>query len=85
MDISKAEQRVLHLLAQGGRIVVEKDETGRIVDNTTLTRDGWSWPGCPLTLFRKLKRRRYIASKGGGPYLITRLGLTRVRSQPDNR
>lgn len=85
MDISKAEQRVLHLLAQGGRIVVEKDDSGRIVDNKTITRDGWAWSGCPLPLFKKLKRRRYIASKSGGPYLITRLGLRRVRSQLDNR
>ena len=85
MDISKPEQRVLHLLAQGGRIVVEKNDHGRITDTRTITRDGWSWSGCPLALFKKLKRRRYIASKSGGPYLITRLGLLRVRAQPDNR
>ncbi len=85
MDISKPEQRVLHLLAQGGRIVVEKNDHGRITDTRTITRDGWSWSGCQLALFKKLKRRRYIASKSGGPYLITRLGLLRVRAQPDNR
>ncbi|MBO6756139.1 MAG: YjhX family toxin [Roseibium sp.] len=85
MDISKAEQRVLHLLAQGGRIVVEKDVRGRIIDNRTVTRDGWSWFGCTLALFKKLKRRGYVASRGGGPYQITRLGLERVRSQLNNR
>lgn len=85
MDISKPEQRVLHLLAQGGRIDFEKDERGRIVDITTVTRDGWAWNGCSLALFAKLRRRRYIASHCSGPYRITRLGLKRVRSQPDNR
>lgn len=85
MDISKPEQRVLHLLAQGGRIDFEKDERGRITDITTITRDGWAWNGCSLALFAKLRRRRYIASHSSGPYRITRLGLKRVRSQPDNR
>ncbi|MTI44241.1 hypothetical protein JM93_04086 [Roseibium hamelinense] len=85
MDISKPEQRVLHLLAQGGCILVEKDESGKISKNSTVTRDGWYWSGCDLRLFRKLKRRGYIASRGGGPYRITELGLRRVRSQLDNR
>lgn len=85
MDISKPEQRVLHLLAQGGRIDVEKDDRGRIIDSTCITRDGWHHNGCPLPLFKKLKRRRLIASRGGGPYRITRLGLLRVRAELDNR
>jgi len=85
MDISKAEQRVLHLLAQGGVVRVEKDATGRIVETHCMTREGWRAPGLDLALFRKLKRRRMIASQGGGPYRITRLGLIRVRGQPDNR
>jgi uncharacterized protein len=85
MDISKAEQRVLHLLAQGGRIFVEKDERSRIKATRTITREGWVWTGCDLQLFKKLKRRRYIASSSSGPYRITRLGLLRVRSQLNNR
>lgn len=85
MDISKAEQRVLHLLAQGGRIDVRKDDRGHIHSIETLTRDGWLWAGCDLSLFKKLKRRRYIASRKSGPYQITHLGLRRVRAQPDNR
>ncbi|WP_150496755.1 YjhX family toxin [Roseibium aquae] len=85
MDISKAEQRVLHLLAQGGRIRVEKDDRGQIERIETITRDGWYWSGCDLPLFKKLKRRRFISSRNSGPYLITPLGLRRVRSQLDNR
>ncbi|MEP0234402.1 YjhX family toxin [Roseibium sp.] len=84
MDISKAEQRALHLLAQGGRILVEKDDRGHIIKTSTVTRDGWFWGGCDLTLFRKLKRRRYISSRAGGPYRVTRLGLKRVRAQLNN-
>ncbi|MTI05795.1 hypothetical protein E1180_09730 [Roseibium denhamense] len=85
MDISKAEQRVLHLLAQGGYIRVEKDDHGRIIKHETVTRDGWYWGGCSLRVFRKLKYNRYIASKNSGPYRITHLGLKRVRAQLDNR
>ena len=85
MDISKAEQRVLHLLAQGGHIRLEKDDDGSILNYETITRDGWYWSGCNQHLFRKLKRRRLIASKNSGPYRITQLGLRRVRAQLDNR
>jgi hypothetical protein len=85
MDISKAEQRVLHLLAQGGSILVEKDDRGRIEELCLVTRDGWYRDDLTLDLFRKLKRRRYIASANSRPYRITRLGLQRVRAQANNR
>ena len=85
MDISKPEQRVLHLLAQGGHILIDRDEAGRIAASQVVTREGWHWNGCPLSLFQKLKRRHLIASRNGGPYRITGLGLLRVRSQLNNR
>lgn len=85
MDISRAEQRILHILAQGGRIDIEKDEQGRIADLHCVTRDGWYFPGLDLTLFRKIKRKKAVMSKNGGPYRITRHGLRLVRSQLDNR
>lgn len=85
MDISRAEQRILHILAQGGRIEVEKDDRGGIAGLACLTRDGWQFPGLDLALFRKIKRKRAVASAAGGPYRITRRGLELVRSQPDNR
>ena len=84
MDISRAEQRILHLLAQGGHIEIVKN--GRqITEIRCVTRDGWLFSGLDLHLFRKLKRRRAIASTGGGPYRTTRRGLELVRSQLDNR
>lgn len=86
MDISRAEQRILHLLAQGGRIDIEKDDDNRkIVTVTCITRDGWRASGLDLELFRKLKRRRCIASSGGRPYRITQRGLELVRAQLDNQ
>jgi hypothetical protein len=85
MDISRTEQRVLHLLAQGGAIRVAKDERGHIVEARCQTREGWALSGFDLALFAKLKRRGTIASAGGGPYRITRRGLELVRSQQDNR
>jgi uncharacterized protein YjhX (UPF0386 family) len=85
MDISREEQRVLHALAQGGEIRPEKCERGRIRAVRCVTRDGWTMGGLGLALFRRLKRRRAIASQAGKPYRITRRGLELVRSQHDNR
>ena len=85
MDISRAEQRILHMLAQGGRIEVERGDNRKVSQVTCINRDGWRAPGLDLCLFRKLKRRRAIASKRGQPYRITRRGLELVRSEFDNR
>ena len=84
MDISRAEQRILHLLAQGGHIQYKKDGK-RISGVQCYTREGWRYPDFDIELFRKLKRRRTIISRNGGPYRITKRGLVLVRSQLDNR
>ena len=85
MNISKAEQRTLHVLARGGAILVEKDEGGKIIEVNCASREGWSLADCSLGVFKQLKRKRFIASSGGGPYRITHLGRTSVRAQLDNR
>jgi len=85
MNISKAEQRTLHALAQGGAIIVEKDERGKIVVVNCATREGWTLADCTLGVFAKLKRRGLVASSRGAPYRITYAGRVAVRSQPDNR
>lgn len=85
MNISKCEQRTLHALAQGSTIRVEKDEKGKIGAVICVTREGWILADCTLPTFRRLKRRRLIASRDGGPYRITRDGLHAVRAQLDNR
>lgn len=85
MDISRAEQRILHLLAQGGRIDVVRDDGGSIAELLCVSRDGWLYSDFDIRLFRKLKRKRAIASSKGRPYRITMRGLALVRSQADNR
>lgn len=85
MNISKYEQRVLHALAQGGCIRHLKDDCGRIVEIDCFNRDGFRLADCTLGVFRKLRRRRLIASHLGQPYRITREGLAAVRAQLDNR
>jgi len=85
MNLSRAEQRTLHALAQGGRIVLEKDERGRPSVADCITRDGWRLSDCSLGVWKKLKRRKLVASYEGHPYVITRLGLEALRPQLDNR
>jgi uncharacterized protein len=84
MDITRAEQRILHLLAQGGWIE-HQHSTAKVSDVRCFTRDGWLYPGLDLILFRKLKSLGAISSSNGKPYRITSRGLRLVRSQLDNR
>lgn len=85
MDISRDEQRVLHALAQGGRIALLKNEAGKITGLEFFNRDGWLMSGLTLLLFKKLKAKKAIRSQGGQAYRITRRGLELVRSEYDNR
>ncbi len=86
LNISKSQQRTLHALAQGGRIDLVRDAAdGAIIGADCLTRDGWRLSDCDLAVFKALKKRRFIASKNGGPYRITRDGLLNLRSRLDNR
>jgi uncharacterized protein YjhX (UPF0386 family) len=89
MDISRAEQRILHLLAQGGWIEHDhsthnRSSKAKISGVRCFTRDGWLYPGFDLVLFGRLKRLKAIASSSGKPYRITSRGLKLVRSQVDN-
>ena len=75
---------MLHCLAQGGRIQHTWSD-GRIAQIDCFSRDGYRLADCTLGLFKKLKNRGLIESRGGAPYRISRLGLTSVRAQLDNR
>lgn len=85
MNLSRSEQRVLHVLAQGGLIRHRHDERGRIADVLCFTRDGHVLSDCTLGVFQKLRRKRLIESRASSPYRISQLGRRSVRSQPDNR
>ena len=84
MDISRAEQRILHLLAQGGRIETIRHGK-KLAELHCFSRDGWRFSGLDEHLFRKLKAKRAIAARRGQPYRITRRGLELVRAEFDNR
>ena len=84
MNISKLEQRVLHVLAQGG-VIRHTWQDNRIIEVDCFSRDGYRLTDCTLDLFRRLKRRGLIESRNGDPYRISRLGLACVRAQLDNR
>ncbi len=85
MNISKGEQRVLHVLAQGGLIRHERGAGRKITKVLCVTRDGHVLSDCTLSLFNRLRRRRLIISQGGRPYRISQLGRESVRPQFDNR
>ena len=85
MNISRAEQRTLHALAQGGAIVLERDANGRILKADCFTRDGFQLTDCTHSVWKKLKTKGLIHSLNGGPYRVNREGLARMRSQLDNR
>ncbi|WP_299352825.1 YjhX family toxin [uncultured Shimia sp.] len=85
MNISKVEQRVLHVLAQGGAIHFERLPNGKVSDVTCFNRDLHVLSDCTLEVFERLKKRRMIRSVRGQPYRVTKLGITSVRAQLDNR
>jgi len=85
LNISKNEQRVLHVLAQGGLIRHERAGNGKIKQVTCFTRDGHILSDCTFGVFQKLLKRRFVKSTGGKPYRINRLGRLAVRPQLDNR
>ena len=85
MNISKYEQRVLHVLAQGGEITFERLPNGKVGAIRCITRDGHVLSDCTKSVFDRLKKRKFIKSTGGRPYRATRLALLCVASQLDNR
>ncbi|WP_333827848.1 YjhX family toxin [Pararhodobacter sp.] len=85
MNISRNEQRALHVLALGGRILHERESGSRIVAVTCVTREGMILAGFDLMTFNRLRRKRLIESLSGSPYRISKRGRLSLRAQPDNQ
>lgn len=85
MNISRNEQRALHVLALGGRILHERTDGPKITSATCLTREGMILADFDMALFNRLRRRRLIESRAGGPYRISKRGRLCVRAQADNQ
>ena len=62
MDITRSEQRILHLLAQGGWIEHSRNHKAKIAAVKCFSRDGWLYSGLDLDVFRRLKRLKAISS-----------------------
>lgn len=70
MNISKNEQRTLHVLAQGGKIIHIRNEQGKISKVECYNRDGFMLVDCTLEVFIKLKSKHLISSKMAETYQI---------------
>ncbi len=85
MNISRNEQRALHVLALGGCILYERGDGRNITSGRCVTREGTVLADFDLTVFNRLRRKRLIESRSGSPYRISKRGLMSVRSQLDNQ
>lgn len=84
MNISRNEQRALHVLALGGRILHEREDGPKITAVTCVTREGMILSDFDMTIFNRLRRKRLIESRSGSPYRISKRGRLSVRAQLDN-
>jgi len=85
MNISRHEQRALHVPALGGCIRHAPDDGPEITAVTCITREGMILADLDLATFGQLRRKRLIDSRSGGPYRISKRGRMSVRAQLDNQ
>ncbi|KLV01284.1 YjhX family toxin [Photobacterium aphoticum] len=81
MNLSKHEQRVLHVLALGGEIQYSRNGSSKINEIACFSREGHILADCTIEIFQRLKNKKLIRSKNSAPYRITALGASSVKSQ----
>ncbi|MFG1404261.1 YjhX family toxin [Xanthobacter sediminis] len=85
MNISRNEQRALHVLALGGHILHERGDGSKITSATSAAREGMLRADFDLSIFNRLRRKRLIETRSGSPCRLSKRGLSSVRAQLDNQ